>query len=89
MNRFKIAIVGCGSMAGAWVKYAMGRNDSQIVALVDINPENAIRLAKQHKLECSIHTDLEEAVKHSNPNLVFDITAVSYTHLTLPTKRIV
>jgi len=87
MNRFKIAIVGCGSMAGAWVKYAMGRNDSQVVALVDINKENAIRLAKQYKLECSIHTDLEEAVKHSNPNLVFDIT-VPDAHKTIVTTAL-
>lgn len=87
MHRFKIAIVGCGSMAGAWVRYAMGRSDSRIVALVDINPENAIRLAEQHKLECSIHTDLKEAVKHSNPNLVFNIT-VPDAHKTIVTTAL-
>ena len=87
MKRFKIALVGCGSMAGAWAKYAMGRSDCQIVSLVDLVPENAHRLAEQYKIECSIYNDLKEAAKYSNPNLLFDIT-VPDAHRTIVTTAL-
>lgn len=87
MKQFKIAIVGCGGMANAWVKYVLGRSDSQIVALVDINIENARRMAAQYMLDCSVHTDLNEAVAKTAPNLVFDIT-VPDAHKTIVTTAL-
>jgi predicted dehydrogenase len=74
MKQFRIAIVGCGNMANTWIKYAKNRIDAHIVALVDINPENAHRLAQQYLLECNVYTDLKDAINETNPNLVFDIT---------------
>ena len=41
MDYFRIAVTGCGGMANTWVKYALERQDAEIVALVDINEENA------------------------------------------------
>jgi len=74
MKQFKIVLAGCGGMADTWAKYALGRSDSQIVALVDLKRENALRLAEKYELKCSIYADLEEAINYTNPNLVFDIT---------------
>jgi predicted dehydrogenase len=74
MSKFKIAVAGCGSMANTWIKYALGRADCEIAALVDINKESALRKAEEYKLSCGIYSDLEEAIKQTGANLVFDVT---------------
>jgi len=74
MRRFRIAVVGCGGMAKMWVKYALSREDTDIVALVDINKENARKMAENYGLNCKIYRDVSEAIKASGANLVFNIT---------------
>lgn len=74
MSEFKIIVAGCGGMANEWVKYALSREDAKIVGLMDINPDNAKALAERHKFEAGIFTDLEEAIKETGANLVFDVT---------------
>lgn len=41
MSEDRIVVVGCGSMANVWVEYMVKREDSDIVALVDIKSELA------------------------------------------------
>jgi predicted dehydrogenase len=74
MRKFKIAVTGCGGMANEWVKYAVEREDAQVVALVDIKPESAKAMAERYNLSCGTFTDLEEAIRTSGANLVFDVT---------------
>jgi predicted dehydrogenase len=74
MKKFKIIVAGCGGMSNEWIKYAMSREDSEIVALVDINEENAKKMLEAYKLNCGVYQDINEAIKQSNANLVFDVT---------------
>jgi len=74
MKKFRIAVAGCGSMAGTWVKYALSRNDAEIVALVDIKEENAKKMAKDYRLACNIYNEIGTAIKETSANLVFDVT---------------
>lgn len=74
MSEFRIVVAGCGGMANTWVKYTQERDGAQIVALVDVKPENAEAMAERHDLNCGIYTDLKEAIRATNANLVFDIT---------------
>jgi len=74
MKRFRIALAGCGSMANQWVAYALTRDDTEIVALIDIVEENTKAMAERHGLSCGIYSDLEEAIRKSGANLVFDVT---------------
>lgn len=74
MKKFKIIVAGCGGMSNEWIKYAMSREDSEIVALVDINEENAKKMLEAYKLNCGIYQDIKEAIKESDANLVFDVT---------------
>ncbi|MBM7568356.1 Gfo/Idh/MocA family protein [Paenibacillus sacheonensis] len=74
MTTFKIALAGCGGMANHWVEYALQRPDTEIVALMDIFPEQATRMAERHGLTCGTYTDLAEAIRESKANLVFDVT---------------
>jgi predicted dehydrogenase len=78
--KHRIAVVGCGSMANEWVKYAMERDDAEIVALVDIHPESANALADKYGLTCGVYTDVKKALQDSGATLVFDITIPSAHH---------
>lgn len=74
MKRFRVAVAGCGNMANTWVKYALSRQDIEIVALVDIDQNNAKAMAQRHGLKCAIYKDIACAIQDSDANLVFDIT---------------
>lgn len=80
MERFKIAVVGCGGMANTWIKYALERRDAQIVALVDISEENARVMAERYGLDCGIYRDVKQAIEGSGANLVFDVTIPEAHH---------
>lgn len=72
--KFKIVVVGCGSMSRIWVRYVQSTQDAEIVALVDIHPQATTRLAEEFGLTCGVFTDLQEAITQTGANLVFDIT---------------
>lgn len=61
-------------MGGTWVKYAQNRDDSEIVALIDINRENAEEMKTKYQLSAGIYADLSQAIEESESNLVFDVT---------------
>lgn len=72
--KYRIIIAGCGGMANTWAAYVMKREDAVIVGLVDIKAENARAMADRHGLQCPVFADLEQAIKETRANLVFDIT---------------
>lgn len=74
MNRYRIAVAGCGSMARKWVQYALAREDTEIVALVDIHEAAALGMAESFSLKSRVFTDVSAAIKETGANLVFDIT---------------
>ncbi|MDF2922171.1 MAG: oxidoreductase [Paenibacillaceae bacterium] len=74
MGKFNIVVAGCGSMANAWVKAALAREDAAIVGLVDLKPEAAQAMADRHGLSCGLYTDLSQALRETRANLVFDVT---------------
>lgn len=78
MNKsFRIAVCGCGNIANTWLSYAIKRKDVEIVALVDIIPENSRIIATKYGLNCKTYESLSEAIKMSGANLVFDLTVPS------------
>lgn len=80
MKRYQVAVAGCGGMARTWVEYALGREDAEIVALVDINPEAAQAMARQYGLSCGTYADLAQAIAASGANVVFDATIPATHH---------
>ncbi|MBD0383004.1 Gfo/Idh/MocA family protein [Paenibacillus sedimenti] len=77
MSSYRIVVVGCGSMANAWVKNVMEREHAEVVALVDIKAEFAQAMADRHGLTCAVFTDVAQAIKETGANLVLDITIPS------------
>ncbi|WOO39893.1 Gfo/Idh/MocA family oxidoreductase [Rubellicoccus peritrichatus] len=75
MEKIKVLHVGCGGMSWAWLKPLEGRDNVEVVALVDLNLETAKERAKEFKLEgIYVGTDLEEALEATKPDVVFDCT---------------
>lgn len=74
MKKFKVALVGCGGMANTWVEYVLQREDTEMVALVDIKEESAKVMAERHGISCPYFSDVQEAIRVAGANLVFDVT---------------
>jgi predicted dehydrogenase len=79
---YRIAVAGCGGMANAWVEYALGRDDTEIVALVDLHLSSAQAMADRYNITCGTFTDLKQAIAETEANLVFDVT-IPESHFTI------
>ncbi len=76
MNKpFRVVLVGCGGISGAWLNPVSKMPDVQIVGLVDCLEENARKRAVEFHLESAeIGTDLRTVLKKTKPDIVFDCT---------------
>lgn len=76
-----MAVVGCGAMARAWIATAKAVRGARIVALVDLNPDNARQRAEQFQLPPSVvYGDLHKALAEAKPDVVFDVTVPAAHH---------
>lgn len=74
-EKIRVVHVGCGGICGTWLKHPCIKERIEIVALVDLNPENAKKRAAEFGLESAeISTDLEAMLKKHRPDAVFDLT---------------
>jgi len=72
---FRVVVVGCGGISGAWLKPAAALPDLRIVGLVDLAEDNARRRAAEFHLESAeVGTDLRRMLQKTQPDLVFDCT---------------
>ena len=53
MTEYKIVVAGCGGMSHSWIDYALSRKDTEIVGLVDLYEETAIKTAGKYELTLS------------------------------------
>ncbi|MDR6550796.1 Gfo/Idh/MocA family oxidoreductase [Paenibacillus qinlingensis] len=74
MKAIRIVQAGCGGMANAWIQYALERQDTELVALVDIFEEAAKKMNEKYGLSLPWYASVEEAIRQSNANVVFDCT---------------
>lgn len=74
-QQLKAVLVGCGAMSSTWLKVARQVEGLQLVGLVDIKEENALRQAKEyHLIDVVIGADLADMLVKIKPNIVFDCT---------------
>lgn len=77
----RAVLVGCGSIANAWMKAVKDEPSVQIVGLVDLRPETMAKLADAHQLgDVPRSTDLEALLRELRPDAVFNCT-VPEAHL--------
>src|SRR5690625_5723807 len=74
MIEHKIVVVGCGVMSNTWLDYAEQYKNAEIVGLDEMNIETAKTMAERRKLYVPIYSDLSQALKETEANLVFDVT---------------
>ncbi|MHA6483341.1 Gfo/Idh/MocA family protein [Paenibacillus sp. strain BS8-2] len=75
MSQYHVVVVGCGNMSNAWIEYANSREDIRIVGLVDLFLDSARNAKLRHGLDCDVFTNVEEAIKETQANVVFNVTA--------------
>lgn len=76
MQKVRIAVVGCGVMAGIWLEYVTSRDDCEIVSLTDLHTEATQKLARRFGLDCKHYTDACDAIA-DQPDILFDLTVPS------------
>ncbi|KGA98874.1 oxidoreductase [Alkalihalobacillus alcalophilus ATCC 27647 = CGMCC 1.3604] len=76
----KVAIIGAGAIASAHIKaYQQFSERCEIVALCDIYPEKAKKLANEYHLNVNVYTDYLELAERTDIDLV-SVCTPPYTH---------
>lgn len=72
--------VGCGGISDEWLTAIAAMDDLDLVGLVDIRKDAAVRQAEKYRLDDAfVGTDLAEALAQTAPDVVFNC-AVPATH---------
>lgn len=77
-GKLRAVLVGCGGISSCWLAPVVQFKDVELVALVDIKPENARQARDKHGLvNALVSTSLAEALDRTHPDIVFDCTVPS------------
>ncbi len=85
----RAVLAGCGGISRTWLSAAAKMDDLEIVGLVDTDPESARQRQGEFSLtEARVGTDLSEALRETNPDVVFDCTVPeAHVNITLTALR--
>ncbi|GKX30689.1 oxidoreductase [Vallitalea longa] len=81
MSKLRIVHVGCGSISDSWFSVLKGRKDIELVALVDIDRDNANEKKAKYGFQCEVYTDYQLAINELKPDVVIDNTIPKMHHL--------
>ena len=74
-STLRVVLAGCGGMSNAWLKAATLIDGLNIVGLVDIREEAAIKRKDEYGLGDAVTgADLETVLAKTKPDIVFDVT---------------
>lgn len=74
MNKWRVILVGCGTMAEEWLSALWKNDEITFCAFVDQIPSRALALKEKFGLNVNVYADLDAALEGERPNLVFDLT---------------
>lgn len=72
-KKFRIMVVGCGVISIEWLDVLSKRQDCEIAALVDVNPEAAKIRKQEYNIDCDIYTDFDTALEAVKPDIVANL----------------
>lgn len=72
MSNLRAILAGCGNMGNGWCRVADSRDDIDIVALVDVDPQAASAFAARNDLAVPHYVSLTEALATERPDVVLD-----------------
>lgn len=70
---YRLLVVGCGVISDEWFEALKGREDIEVVAMVDIRPEAAKAQQDKFGISCPIYTDFDTALNEVKPDVVIDL----------------
>jgi predicted dehydrogenase len=74
-KKLRTVLVGCGGMAGGWVRSQTVKKNVEIVGLVDIRKKATVSAAERWELPDAVTgTDMKKLLDKTDPELVFDCT---------------
>ncbi len=79
MSKFRTAVIGCGSIAGAHLQVLCTSGYTEVIALCDILPEKSTALAERFLLSVPHFTDYVEMLDVTKPDFVH-ICTPHYLH---------
>jgi len=83
---FKVLQVGCGGISNAWLPHVVAHPSLDLVGLVDLNRDAAVKRAEQHGVpEDRLFTDLADAIRATGAEVVFDTTVPAAHHIVTTT----
>lgn len=85
-NKLRVLQVGCGGISNNWLTTLKGREDIEIVGLVDLDENNAINKRNDFNLTCNTYTDFEKAIADTTPDVVIDNTIPEIHHKIVTTS---
>lgn len=84
-DKLRAVLVGCGGISRAWLRGIEGKEDVEIVGMVDLIEDAARGRAEEFGLSPQIiGTDMDEALHATQPDMVFNCTVPeAHTEVTL------
>ncbi|HBK69090.1 MAG TPA: oxidoreductase [Firmicutes bacterium] len=67
-QKMRLAVIGCGAIGKVHAKAITGLDEAQLVAVSDLRPENATKLAAE--FGCNAYTDYRQMFEKEKPDLV-------------------
>lgn len=83
----RVVLVGCGGISDGWLKAIDQMHDLELVALVDLDEQQARSKAESYNPNAVIKTDVTRAIEKSGADLVFDCTTPG-AHATVDTQAL-
>lgn len=72
-KKFRILIAGCGAISNEWLRVMPGREDCDIVALVDMYPALAEAQKEKYHIDAPVYADFDTALAETKPEIVVDL----------------
>ena len=69
-KKFRILVAGCGAISNEWLSVMPGREDCDIVALVDMFPALAEKQKEKYHIDAPVYADFDTALAETKPEIV-------------------
>lgn len=84
---FRVLQVGCGGISNAWLEPSKHSAHIDMVGLVDLNLDTAQNQADAFGFDAYVGSDLDEAIKQTQPDIVFNCT-IPAAHFEVTSKAL-
>lgn len=70
MSKYRVALIGCGWVAGEHIKAYQNNPDTEVAALVSSDSNRANAIIDAHRLQANVYTDVGQMLDAEKPDIV-------------------